>query len=416
MLEYMGQREEAKFELGIAEPPLVESTEAPAVRFPEPLVILAKRKYFIILFVGAVAVLSVVISLLLKNNFTANSKILPPQQSQSMSTTAMLSQLGPLAALAGSTLGLRNPSDIYVSMLKSRTVEDNIVDRFDLMKIYKAKKRTDARRSLEDHSLIVNGKDGVISISVEDHDPNRAAGMANAYVEELEKLTKVLAVTEASKRRMFFEREVKMAMDDLANAEVGLKQTQEKTGMIMLMPQATAIIEEVTSLRAGIAAKEVEIQAMRSFATAENPELMRAEQELAAMRVQLTKLERGQGNASAADVPVGNVPKAGLEYLRKLRDVKYHEALFELLAKQFEAAKIDEARDSLLVQQMDKAVPPDRKSGPYRSLIVLGSTFFATLLAVLIAFAMERLEQAKDDPQFVARLQLFKYYLRRRKA
>jgi uncharacterized protein involved in exopolysaccharide biosynthesis len=410
----MAQREETKFKLSVADPPLVESTETPAVRFPEPLVILAKRKLFIISFIGAVAVLSVVISLLLRNNFTANSKILPPQQSQSMSTTAMLSQLGPLAALAGSSLGLRNPSDIYVSMLKSRTVEDALVDRFHLMEVYKAKKRTDARLSLEDHSSILNGKDGVISISVEDHDPNRASEMANAYVEELEKLTKVLAVTEAGKRRIFFEREVKMAMDDLGNAEVALKQTQEKTGMIMLTPQATAIIEEVTSLRAGIAAKEVEIQAMHSFATPENPDLVRAEQEVAAMKVQLSKLERGR--ASAADVPVENVPAAGLEYLRKLRDVKYHEALFELLAKQYEAAKIDEARDSLLVQQLDKAVPPDRKSGPYRSLIVLGSTFFATLLAILIAFAMERLEQAKDDPQFVARLQLFKYYLRRRKA
>lgn len=410
----MAQREETKFELSVAEPPLVESTETPAVRFPEPLVILAKRKLFIIAFVGAVAVLSVVISLLLRNNYTANSKILPPQQSQSMSTTAMMSQLGPLAALAGSTLGLRNPSDIYVSMLKSRTVEDALVDRFRLMEVYKAKKHSDARRTLEDHSLIVNGKDGVISISVEDHDPNRASEMANAYVEELEKLTKVLAVTEAGKRRIFFEREVKMAMDDLATAEVALKQTQEKTGMIMLTPQATAIIEEVTSLRAGIAAKEVEIQAMHSFATSENPDLVRAEQEVAAMKVQLSKLEHGK--ASAADVPVENVPAAGLEYLRKLRDVKYHETLFELLAKQYEAAKIDEARDSLLVQQLDKAVPPDRKSGPYRSLIVLGSIFFATLLAVLFAFAMERLEQAKDDPQFVARLQLFKYYLRRRKA
>lgn len=410
----MAQREETKFELSVADPPLVESTETPAVRFPEPLVILAKRKLFIILFVGAVAVLSVVISLLMRNKYTANSKLLPPQQSQSMSTTAMMSQLGPLAALAGSTLGLRNPSDIYVSMLKSRTVEDNLVDRFHLMEVYKAKKQSDARRSLEDRTLVVNGKDGVISISVEDYDPNRASEITNGYVEELEKLTKVLAVTEADKRRIFFEREVKMSMDDLANAEVALKQTQEKTGMIMLTPQATAIIEEVTSLRAGIAAKEVEIQAMRSFATSENPDLLRAEQEVAAMRVQLSKLEHGR--ASAADVPVENVPAAGLEYLRKLRDVKYHEALFELLAKQYEAAKIDEARDSLLVQQLDKAVPPDRKSSPYRSLIVLGSTFFATLLAVLLAFALERLDQAKDDPQFAARLQLFKYYLRHRKA
>jgi uncharacterized protein involved in exopolysaccharide biosynthesis len=410
----MAPREETKFELGVAES-LIEHVETPSPRFPEPLVILAKRKSFIIIFAGSVAVLSIVISLFLKNNYTANSKILPPQQTQSMSTTAMMSQLGPLAALAGSSLGLHNPSDIYVSMLRSRTVEDNLVNRFDLMKVYKSKRHGDALRSLEDHALIQNGKDGVISISVEDHDPNRAAAIANAYVDELEKLTKVLAVTEAGKRRIFFEHEVEMAMDDLSKAEVALKQTQEKTGLIMLDPQARAIIDEVTSLRAQIAAEEVEIQEMRSFATPENPDLLRAEQELAAMKVQLQKLERGQGNRFAADVPIENVPTAGLEYLRKLRDVKYHEALFELLAKQYEAAKIDEAKDSLLVQQLDKAVPPDRKSGPYRVLIVLGSTFFAMLLAVIIAFARERLEQATEDPQFAARLQLFKYYLRFRK-
>lgn len=410
----MAPREETKFELGVAEP-LIEHVETPTARFPEPLVILAKRKSFILIFAGSVAVLSIVISLFLKNNYTANSKILPPQQTQSMSTTAMLNQLGPLAALAGSSLGLHNPSDIYVSMLRSRTVEDSLVSRFDLMKVYKSKKRGDALRSLEDHALIQSGKDGVISISVEDHDPNRAAEMANAYVEELEKLTKVLAVTEAGKRRIFFEHEVQLAMDDLSKSELALKQTQEKTGLIMLDPQARAIIDEVTSLRAQIAAEEVEIQEMRSFATPENPELLRAEQELAAMQAQLQKLERGQGNRFAADVPIENVPTAGLEYLRKLRDVKYHEALFELLAKQYEAAKIDEARDSLLVQQLDKAIPPDRKSGPYRALIVLGSTFFAILLAVVIAFARERLEQAREDPQFAARLQLFRYYLRFRK-
>lgn len=410
----MAPREETKFELGVAEP-LIEHVETPTARFPEPLVILAKRKSFILIFAGSVAVLSIVISLFLKNNYTANSKILPPQQTQSMSTTAMLNQLGPLAALAGSSLGLHNPSDIYVSMLRSRTVEDSLVSRFDLMKVYNSRRRGDALRSLEDHALIQSGKDGVISISVEDHDPNRAAEMANAYVEELEKLTKVLAVTEAGKRRIFFEHEVQLAMDDLSKSELALKQTQEKTGLIMLDPQARAIIDEVTSLRAQIAAEEVEIQEMRSFATPENPELLRAEQELAAMQAQLQKLERGQGNRFAADVPIENVPTAGLEYLRKLRDVKYHEALFELLAKQYEAAKIDEARDSLLVQQLDKAIPPDRKSGPYRALIVLGSTFFAILLAVVIAFARERLEQAREDPQFAARLQLFRYYLRFRK-
>lgn len=410
----MAPRKETKFELGVAEP-LVEHVETPpAARFPEPLVILAKRKSFIIKFVGAACVIAVVVVLLLKNTYTSTTKILPPQQTQSMSTTATLSQLGPLAALAGSALGAKNPGDIYVSMLHSDSVANALIDRFNLMSVYKAKLRVDTQKKLDDNTLIVLGKDGVISISVDDHDKNRAAEMANAYVDELEKLTKRLAVTEAGKRRIFFERETQTAMDDLGNAELALKQTQEKTGLIMLDPQARAIIDEVTSLRAQIAATEVEIQEMHSFATPENPDLQRAEQQLSAMKVQLEKLERGQGNRFAADVPIENVPAAGLEYLRKLRDVKYHEALFELLAKQYEAAKIDEARDSLLVQQLDKAVPPEKKSGPLRAIICICSFLFGLLLACLLAVYKERLDQAREDPHFAAQFQLFKFYLRGR--
>jgi uncharacterized protein involved in exopolysaccharide biosynthesis len=204
-----------------------------------------------------------------------------------------------------------------------------------------------------------------------------------------------------------------MENDDLANAEVALKQTQEKTGLILLDSQSKAMIESVTSLRARIAAEEVKVQAMRSFATAENPDLVIAEQELTTMRAQLDRLEHGEGKRSIADVPIENVPTAGLEYVRKLRDVKYHEALFALLARQYEAAKIDEARDALIVQQLDKAIPPERKSGPFRSLIILTATILAVIIALLLAILMERLERAREDSQFSTRLQLFRFYLSR---
>jgi capsule polysaccharide export protein KpsE/RkpR len=247
---------------------------------------------------------------------------------------------------------------------------------------------------------------------VDDHSPQRAADLANAYVEELEKLTKILNITEAGKRRLFFEREVKMENDDLASAEMALKLTQEKTGLILLDSQSKAMIESVTSLRAGIAAQEVKVQAMRSFATTENPDLVLAEQELTTMRSQLDRLERGGGKRSIADVPIENVPTLGLEYIRKLRDVKYHEALFALLAKQYEAAKIDEARDALIVQQLDRAAPPERKSGPHRFLIVLAITILASLVATIVALFVESVERAKEDSQFATRYQLFQYYLR----
>jgi tyrosine-protein kinase Etk/Wzc len=400
------------------------SAAAEPVHFPELLVVLAARKSFIVKFVGVAIILAVILSFSLRNTYTANARIMPPQQTQSM-LTSMLSQLGPLSALVGPGLGMRTPADLYVGMLRSRTVADALVDRFSLMSVYKEKRRSDARRDLEDRTSIIAGKDGIISISVDDRQAfwfsgsgsldlsrQRSANLANAYVEELEKLTKTLAVTEAGQRRAFFERETKMAMDDLATAELALKQTQETTGLIMLDPQSRAMIEALSALRAQIAAKEVQVQAMHSFATAENPDLVRAEQELAALREQRAKLETGHGKRSIADLPIENVPAAGLEYIRKYREVKYREALFELLAKQFEVAKIDEARDALIVQQLDVAVPPEKKSGPSRAIIVMSCAMLALFLAIMLAIFMERLEKAKENSQFSAQFHLFQFYLR----
>src|SRR5579872_3274247 len=386
-----------------------------AAHFPDVLVILAKRKSFLLKFVGTTVLLAAGISFLFRNSYTSNAKIMPPQQNQSMSATAMLSQLGPLAALAGSQLGLRNPSDVYVAMLHSNTIADALIDQFSLMKVYDKDLRVDAERRLDANTQIVAGKDGVISISVEDHDPQRAADLANAYVTELEKLTRSLALTEASKRRYFFEREVKAASDDLANAEVALKQTQEKTGLILLDSQSRAMIESLTSLRARVAAQQVQVRAMRTFATPENPDLVRAEEQLKALEEQLARAEGGQGKRGFADVPIEKVPTAGLEYVRKLRDVKYRETLFELLAKQYEAAKIDEARDAMIVQQLDKWLPAERKSGPHRAIIILMVAVLAMMAGVLAAFFMETLEQSKEDPRFAAQLQLFWFYLRGRR-
>src|SRR5579864_371490 len=427
----MAQRENSNAVMGIADESVATSLDpAEAARFPLWLLIIAKHKFFIAKFVAATFVLALILCLFLKNTYTAQTKVMPPQQNQPMSTTAVLSQLGPLAALAGQGLNLRTPSDLYVAMLRSETVANAIIDQFHLMKVYHKKRLVDARQELADRTLIASGsKDGIITISVDDSQSylfsseatandsrQRATDIANAYVDELEKLTKTLAVTEAGKRRAFFERETKMAMDDLATAKQSLKETQQKTGMILLEPQSRAMIESLTSLRARVAAQEIVVQSMRSFASPENPELIAAQNELAAMKDQVGRLERGQGKPSIADVPVENVPAAGLEYLRKLREVKYREALFELLAKQYEVAKIDEARDALIVQQLDRALKPEKKSGPFRAIILICAIFVAFVVACFIASFIERLQQAHEEPQFASQLQLFRFYLGRRKS
>src|SRR5258708_1528996 len=307
--------------------------------------------------------------------------------------SAMMGELGQLAPLlgaaAGKDLGIRNSNDMYVAMLRSRTVADKMVDRFSLMNVYGKKLREDARRRLDDLTEVVAGKDGVISVSVDDRDPGRAAAMANAYIDELEKLTRILAVTDAGKRRIFFEREVKSANDELAVAEVALKRTMETTGIIQLDNQSKVMLESFASLRAQVVNKEVQVQAMRSFATPENPDLIRAEQELAALNTQVSHIEHGQGGEAMADIALEKVPTKGLEYIRRLREVKYRETLFELLAKQYEAARIDEAKDTAIIQSLDVAVPPEKKSCAKRGLIVLAFTLLAGLLAVLWAYTAE---------------------------
>ncbi len=332
-----------------------------------------------------VAIAAAGISLLLPNYYPGVAKILPPQQNQS-GAALVLSQLGTSAGLQGSAVGLKNPNELYVGMLKSRTVADRLIGRFGLQALYERDTVEDTRRVLAERTIISHGRDGLITIQYEDPERNRAAAVTNGYVEELYKLTQTLAVTEAGQRRLFLDKQLKLTKDALADAEVALKRTQETTGLIRLDEQGRAIIDAVAKLRAQIAAKEVEAGAMRSFATDVNPAYVRLQQEISGLRHELARTEKSN-RAGAGDifVPTGKVPEAGLEYVRRLREVKYYETVFELLAKQFEIAKIDEARDTSLVQVLDEAVVPERKSRPHRARIVVVSAILALLAAIVWA-------------------------------
>lgn len=363
--------------------------EAPAgneISLLDLLIVIGQHKKFLAASTLIVGALAAIVSLILPAWYTATTTILPPQQNSS-SSSALLAQMGNLGTM-GSLLGgggfsLKNPGDLAIALLKSRTVEDAMVQRFDLMKRYKTKRPSDARGALEKHlSLEAGVKDGLVRVSIEDHDPKKAAEMANAIVEEYKRLSANMVVSEASQRREFFEREAKVAMDDLSAAEQALKQTQESTGMIAMEPQSKAMLESLTALRARIDAQEVIVRSLRSFATDENRDLIVAEQQLATMREQLSRAERGRANGSAIDLPLEQVPSAGLEYLRKLREVKYREALFELLAKQFEVAKLDESRQGAVIQVVDLAVEPDRRSFPKRTVMVLAAVFVWMVFAV----------------------------------
>jgi tyrosine-protein kinase Etk/Wzc len=369
------------------------------------LIALAKHKKLVLGLPFVVAVIAAGISLSMPDIYTANTKILPPQQSQS-TASAILAQLGGIAGLAaGTTAGLKNPNDVYVAILKSRTVADNLIQRFGLMELYGVDSLSQARKRLDRDSSIGTAKDGIIiNIEVDDKDPKRAAELANAYVDELYKRTQVLALTEAAQRRLFFERQFTQAKDNLAKAEASARLALQQGGLVKVDDQGRAMVEATARLRGQITVKEVQIGAMRTFAADGNPNLQLAQQELESMKRELAKIEGAGSPKSLSTATSGQ----GSDSLRLLRDVKYHEVVFDLLAKQYEMAKIDEAKDPALVQVMDKAIEPDRKSKPFRTLIVLLSALVALFAGAIWVFVREAMAKANSDPQQAARMQAFK--------
>ncbi len=384
------------------------------------LIVLAERKGIIFWVTAAFALLSLVISLLLPVRYTATVVLLPPQQNNSLSTqlASQFGSLGSMAALAtgGSSL-LKNPNDMYVAMFKSRTVEDAMIDHFGLMQEYHKKYLSDTRKMFEHFATVEgSGKDGLIHISVEDHDPHRAAELANGYVDQFRDLSQHLAITEAGQRRLFFEQQLKQANQNLADSEESLKVTEQKTGLIQLDSQTRALIESAAALRAQITAKEVQIQGMQTYAAGENAQLVEAQQELDGLRAQLTKLGGSSENPDGIIVPKGQMTEASLEYVRRLRDVKYYETIFDILARQFELAKLDEAKEGALIQVVDSAVPPDKKSFPKRTLIVLLATLAGLFVGVLTALVQAAFERIKQDPNAYHKISEFRHALSLRKA
>ncbi len=360
---------------------------------------LSRRWRLILGITAASAVVAMVVSLLLPVYYKAETRILPPQDKGSNLASQLMGQAGGLIALAGGAAGVKSQGELFVAMTKSRTVLDRMVDRFGLMKLYRAIYREDARKKLVGSlKVLEDRKSGIISLTVEDRDPKRAADMANAFVEELKSLAGGLAISEAGERRMFFEDQLRQTKVSLARAEEEIKSFQQRTGMIQVDAQARAIIEGIARLRAVIAAKEVEAKVLRSFATAQNPDLQRVEEEIQALRIELEKVETSKGHGFDPLMSSGRVPEMGTEYLRKLRQLKYNETLFELLSKQFELAKLDEARDAVVIQVIDRAVTPERKAGPKKARIVSLATVAALFLSLIIALLFDQSWKKSGKP------------------
>ena len=372
------------------------------------LLILAMRWRFILLAAFLTTLLATLIVFLLPSRYTAVTVLMPP--SQNSASTAILAQLGSasgLAATAGASLGIKNPEDMYVDLMRSRTVEEAVIHRFNMQEKYHVEKLSEARRALEKHvSIAYNTKDGFISISATDPDPRIASDIANGYLDEFRNKSAQLALTEAGQRRKFFEEQLRDETDKLTDAENALKSTEQSTGVLELGSQTRALGESAATIRAQLDARQVELQSMHAYATDQNPEVARVQEQIAALKQQLARLN-GSDQDQGLIVPKGKVPEAGLEYMRRMRDVKYHETVSELLARQYEVAKIDEARQGAIIQVVDPAAPPDSRSFPKRSLTVAVVFVLSLILACLYCVGVDGWKRWKRDPEVSSRLARF---------
>ena len=371
--------------------------------------VLVKRKKLIFWMTFGLAFLVAIYSLVTPKIYRAETRLLPPKSAE-VGAGALLDIAtgGAASALAGKT-----PGDLYVGIAKGRTVMDKVIERFKLGEVYKTDNPDRIRAALSANlEAKADLKTGIISIAVLDRDPVRAAAVANGFVEALKEVTSGLAISEAAQKRLYYETQIKDVQAALQRSEEELKRYQERTGIQEAGSQTGALVGALASLRAQITAKEVQLRALKAYATGQNPEVKKVQNELSALYGQLEKLEAGQGSGQDPLNPEGGMPKARLEYMRLLREAKFNEYLYGLLQKQYEMAKLGEVKDAAVIQVIDEAVPPQVRFKPKRTLMVLLAAVLGFFLSIFAAFFLEFLENAKKDPESAAKLEAFKRYAR----
>jgi tyrosine-protein kinase Etk/Wzc len=338
--------------------------------------------------------LMLILMLLAKPQYSSTAVLIVPQDKPSAGSLAlkMAAGIGGLDASGGSL-------EIYEDILKSRTLASRLIAQYHLNEVYKTKDRVATEKALALRTLVKSSKEGLIRITVEDEDPKRATELANSYMAELDKLNQGLAITSAGQQRLYFERELIKEKNALADAEVDLQRSQEQTGMLVPDRQAQANIAAVETTRAQLRVRQVELSALLQGATEQNPRVMQLKAEIAGIENQLQAMQSGHKDELATGIPSSQVPEKSLENLRKIREVKFHETLFGLLAQQYELAKQQEAKTVSMIQVLDSAQVPEHKSWPPRTLFTLLGFLGGGVLGIFYLLIREFLYKVRSNPE-----------------
>jgi tyrosine-protein kinase Etk/Wzc len=366
-----------------------------------------RRRRLVIAVCAAAGILTFGVSKLMPKVYESTATLVAPKEG---SGSSLLSGIA-ASALIQQVPGLAIPSlpsftpnrDLLVGVLKSRTIAQAIVDKFGLRARYRSRYLDDAINELRGATTIAVSREGVISVKVEDRDPALAAAMANHYVELLDQFVGQYGTGEAGRQKTFLTGQLARSRVDLDSAEQALRRYQEQNRAIVLQEQTKGAIEAAARLKGEIMAAQVQLQVMRNFATEANPEVIAIRRRIDEMNRQLAQMQYGEPSAQPADgrargdftVPFARVPGVGLELVRLTRDVRIQEVLVTLLTQQLEQARIAEARDTPVVQALDRAVPAERYARP-RAVLNAGLAGVAALVfSVFGAIVLETRRQRR---------------------
>lgn len=365
----------------------------------EYVVAILKHKEFIIKTTLAAMFVAGVISLLVPPTYLSETKILPPQSGNSSMAASFAVQMGAMG-IPATGLGMKTTNDLYIALLKTRSVVDYVIDKCAFPHQTSTGSRESVRKTLVSGLVARDDKkSGIIIVGFKHSNPQKAADIANAFVEGLQSLNNNLAVTEAGQRRLFFEDQLKSAKENLIKSEENLKSFQQRTGSLKIDDEAKAAIDTVSEMRARISSKEVQLRVMNSYATAQNPDLQRLQDEVSALKTELYKLESGSRSADNSMSTVGKISSLSTEYFRRMREFKYNEALYEILMRQYSAAKMDESRDSGVVQIIEKAEAPENRISPDRRQIVVKTGMIVFAVSILVVFLRSYYQKLVSTPE-----------------
>ena len=373
------------------------------------MLVLVRRKGMIIKITFLFALVGIIASLLMTKIYTASARILNPVEKSSV--VSLLEQQAGVAAnllFSGSEKG-----NVYVSMLKSRNIQDRILDRFgpdnwrDMAGAGKEKRRKDLANEYIGELTVTAEKDNTLLVSVAFTEQEKVAEITNAYVAELEKLANEFAMTEATRKLKYFEDELVTARTNLSKTEQQFREYQEKTGVYLGEAQLTANIQNRINMRGQVAAKEIQLRSMLAYATRQNPEVVKLEKEISGLKEEIKRLEDDPGTGDPLN-PLGGMPAARFEYLEKYRDWKFQEVLYNTLLRLYETARLDQSYSPVVIQVLDRAEMPENRSKPKRKMIVVLATFLGFFLAVFLAFVAEAWKRAAEDPEQAEKVEEFR--------